>query len=79
MDVCELPAGEAAPDGSDRVTINVLPNGKAGFTSTRQTGSVQAHAIHENVFPTEAAAFEAAVRWAQECRIEVLYVERVST
>lgn len=79
MDVHKLPLGENAPEGSDRVTINVLPNGKAGFTSTRQAGSVQAHGIHENVFPTEAAAIEAAVRWAQECRIEVLYVERPST
>ncbi|HEX6376900.1 MAG TPA: hypothetical protein VFZ91_14405 [Allosphingosinicella sp.] len=78
MDVRELPPGEAAPEGSDRVTINVLPNGKAGFTSTHQAGSVQAHGIHENIFPTEAAAIEAALRWAEECRIEVLYVERPS-
>lgn len=76
MDVRELGPGERAPDDSDRVTINILPSGKAGFTGVYQAGNVDAHAIHGNDFPTESEALQAALQWAEDRHISVLYVER---
>jgi hypothetical protein len=76
MDVRELPPGEHAPDNSDRVTINVLPSGKAGFSGIYQAGTVTAHTVQVDEFPTEADAYDAAIQWAEDRRIETLYVER---
>lgn len=76
MEVRELVRGERAPDDSNCVTINVLPSGQAGFAGTYQAGDVEAHAIHRNDFPSEADAREAALQWARERRINLLYVER---
>ncbi len=76
MEVRELKSGEEAPDDSDRVTINVLPSGKAGFSGIYRAGAVEAHSIHANDFPTEADALEAALQWARERNVEVLYVQR---
>jgi hypothetical protein len=76
MDVFELPRGERAPDDSDRAVINVLRNGKAGFTIVWQAGSVQAHVIHGNELPTEADAVDAALREARARNIKFLYIER---
>lgn len=76
MEVHELAPGEHGPEDSDRVTINVLANGKAGFTGKRKIGNVTSHAVSPNSFDTEEEALAAAVDWAQETGVEVLYVER---
>lgn len=76
MEIREVPAGERAPDHTDRVIINVLPSGKAGFSGIYQAGDVEAHTVTQNDFDTEEDAYQAALEWAEARRIELLYVER---
>ena len=76
MNVHELPAGEHGPEHSDRVQINVLASGKAGFTGVRQMGNVTAHSVSPNSFDTEDEALAAALAWAEENNVKELYVER---
>ena len=76
MEIREVPSGERAPDDSDRVIINVLPSGKAGFSGVYQAGNVEAHTISQNNFDTEDEAFCAALERAEARRIKLLYVER---
>ena len=76
MEIRELSTGERAPDHSDRVTINVLPSGKAGFSGIYQAGNVEAHTISQNNFDTEDDAYRAALEWAEARRIKLLHVER---
>lgn len=76
MEVHELSPGDHAPEGCDRVTINKLANGKAGFTGIRKMGNVNAHSISPNSFENEDDALAAALSWAEDTGIEILYVER---
>jgi len=76
VEIHETGPGAHAPDDSDRVVINVLPSGKAGFSGIYQAGTVTAHTVSMNNFESEEEAFQAAIIWAQERRINVLYVER---
>lgn len=66
MEVRELPRGEEAPEDSDRVTINVLPSGKAGFSGIVRQGGVTAHFLHHDDFTSESDALAGAVRWAED-------------
>ena len=76
MEVRELAPGQRGPEGSDRVTINALESGKSGFTGIRKMGNVNAHAVSPNSFDTEDDALTAALIWAEENGVEVLFVER---
>lgn len=76
MEVHKLAPGEHAPEDSDRVTINLLANGKAGFTGVRKMGNVNAHAVSPNSFQSADEALAAGVVWAEENGIEILYIER---
>ena len=76
MEVRQLARGEKAPEGSDYITLNVLESGKSGFTGTRRTGNVDAHSVSPNSFGSEEEALDAALQWAEENGLKVLYVER---
>lgn len=76
MEIRQLSSDERAPDHSDRVIVNVLPSGKAGFSGIYQAGDVEAHTVSQNNFDTEDDAYRAALEWAESRRIKVLYVER---
>jgi hypothetical protein len=76
MEVHELAPGEQAPEGSDRITINVLANGKVGFAGIRLMGNVNHHSVSPNSFDTEDEALAVALTWAEENSVKVVYVER---
>ena len=76
MEIKDVPNGERAPDHTDRVAIHVLPSGKAGFSGIYQAGDVEAHTVTQNQFQSEEDAYQAALAWAEDRRIDVLYVER---
>lgn len=79
MEIVRLGPGERAPDNSDRITINSLPNGRhgvSGVTVDRATRGAAVHMITENSMPSADEAEAAGIRWAMQQPIDVLFVER---
>ena len=72
----ELAPGKRSPIGSDYVTLDLQPDGRAGFTFTRRSGVVDTHSVSPQIFETEYEALKAAIDWAEQNGVEVLYVER---
>jgi len=79
MEVHHLAAGEHAPEDCDHVTINILRSGKSGFTGVRKMGNVNSHTVSPNSFDSEDEAVAAALIWAEENDVKILYVERPSS
>jgi hypothetical protein len=73
--VFQLPPGEKAPAGVDRVTIR-----KVGETDYRIDGALIVAGIIECFAPapfsSEAAALEAGLGWAKKHRVKIIWVER---
>lgn len=74
MEIRQLSAGEQPPENSDSVTINVLPDGRAGFSGVYQAGTVTAHTVSRNNFDSEDEAVKAALEWAEAKKINTLYL-----
>lgn len=74
MEIRQLSTGERPPQNSDSVTINVLPNGKAGFSGVYLAGTVTAHTISRNNFASEDEALKAALEWAEAKKISILHL-----
>jgi hypothetical protein len=53
MEVRDVPRGDAAPDGTDRITINTFGDGRFGFTGRCKLGDVTAHTVSPNMFDSE--------------------------
>jgi hypothetical protein len=51
-------------------------SGKASFMGIRMSGRVAAHTISPEDFDSQEKALEAALEWAEDNGVEVLYVER---
>ena len=75
MEIRHLTAGKSAPEDADRVTINTLPSGKAGFSGVVLTGSVSANFVHANDFDTPEDAEREAIAIAAARGATLLYVE----
>ncbi|HEX8363759.1 MAG TPA: hypothetical protein VF603_00570 [Allosphingosinicella sp.] len=81
MQILRLRRGERAPDAADRVTINALPNGKYGFMGVTETRaeyparSLPIYAVAPNEWLSYEEAEAAAMAWAKDHAIEILYVE----
>ena len=79
MKIVRLEPGVAAPEGSDRIVIHSLPNGRhgvSGITATREAKPAGVFMVTENSLPTYGEAEAAGIRWAGQHPIDVLYVER---
>lgn len=78
MKVIPLEKGRLAPDNSDRLIINELPNGKYGvtaITASREARSAGAFFNYPNDLATAAAAEWIGTMWAEQHEIELLYIE----
>ncbi|QDZ08639.1 hypothetical protein FPZ24_15165 [Sphingomonas panacisoli] len=65
---------QASPD-SDRAVINRLPNGSAGFTaSVHAADGKSLQSITRNCCHTHDEAVQAAIMWAREQGVQLLYV-----
>ena len=75
MRIVELPPGEKAPAGADRVIIHTQSDHQF-----RVDGAlIASHAavlFAPPPFPTEKEALAASLKWARKHRIEVLFVEK---
>ena len=77
MEVRELAPGEHGPEESDRVRLTQLvEDGKYSFIGLRLKGSVTDHTVWTDSFGTEHEASTAALIWAEENGVKLLYVER---
>ena len=82
MKTIRLRRDEQAPEGSNSVVINELPNGKFGFMGVTLIGAdypargkVTYTAITPNEFDSYGEAEAAAITWAKECALAELYIE----
>lgn len=76
MEVRHLPAGERAPLDSDRIVLNVRSSGETAFIAVRKMDKANAHMVSPNTFESEELALAAALDWASENGVELVYVER---
>ncbi|HEX8573066.1 MAG TPA: hypothetical protein VF759_09970 [Allosphingosinicella sp.] len=79
MKIVRLKPGERAPDDSDRIIVNSLPNGRhgvTGVTANRRSRPEAVTMITPNALASDGEAEAAGIRWAMQHPIDVLYVER---
>lgn len=79
MRIVRLKPGERAPEDSDYIVINSLPNGRhgvSGVTSTRGLRPEAVTMVTRNALATDGEAEAAGIRWGMEQGIGVLYVVR---
>jgi hypothetical protein len=75
MDIEYLSATTFVDQASDRVVINRLPNGRAGFTGTIVASDRQSvFSFTENASATTEEATEAAIAWAAQQGVRLLYI-----
>jgi hypothetical protein len=75
MKIIRLNPGDRAPEDADRVRINLLPNGKAGWDGAIGYSNEALFGLSENYERSAADAEAEAIEWARRNGAEELFIE----
>lgn len=78
MQILEMPAGQSAPEGADRIIITPLSDGYFQIDGVIVANTV-AIFFSPAPFPSEADALTAALAWASDKETELVFIERRSS
>ena len=74
MEIINLPPGEEAPDDSDCISVQQLPDGTFNLTGAALCGEESVALVSDMLFETEDQANQAGLAWAAAQGVEQLYV-----